>query len=132
MELPKRILPKRILIVDDEEDIRDVVQVALEEFVGWQTCVATSGLEGLYIAQQETLDAILLDISMPDMDGFQLCEALQADPTTQPIPIIVLTANVLPRDHRRLADINVAGIITKPFNPLTIGQQVAELLGWTV
>lgn len=123
---------KRILIVDDEEDIREVVRVSLEEFAGWLTISATSGVEGLQIAKTEPLDAILLDISMPDMDGFQMCEELQADPATQQIPVIVLTAKVLPSDRRRLTDLDVAGVITKPFDPMTIWRKVAGILGWTV
>ena len=122
----------QVLIVDDEEDIRDVVQVSLEEFAGWLTITATSGAEGLHIAQTQAPDVILLDISMPDMDGFQMCESLQANPDTQNIPVIVLTAKVLPSDRKRLADLKVAGVITKPFNPMTIWKQVAEILGWRV
>jgi len=121
-----------ILIVDDEEDIRDVVRVSLEEFAGWSTITAESGVEGLQIAQTETLDAILLDISMPDMNGLQLCEALQANPETQKIPVIVLTAKVLPSDRRRFIDLDIAGIITKPFDPMTIWRQVAEILEWNI
>ncbi|EKQ66910.1 response regulator with CheY-like receiver domain and winged-helix DNA-binding domain [Leptolyngbyaceae cyanobacterium JSC-12] len=121
---------KRILIVDDEEDIRDVVRVSLEEFGGWQTFTATSGMEGLQIAQTEAIDAILLDISMPDMDGFQLCEELQANPQTRKIPIVVLTAKVLPGDRDRFAKMDIAGVIVKPFDPLTIWSQIAELLDW--
>ena len=123
---------KRILIVDDEEDIRDVVRVSLEEFAGWLTITATSGIEGLQIAKTEALDAILLDISMPDMDGIQICEELQAGSETQMIPVIVLTAKVLPSDQNRFADLDVAGVITKPFDPMTIWRQVAEILGWSV
>lgn len=125
-------MTKRILIVDDEEDIRAVVQVSFEEFAGWQTIAATSGIEGLHRAQIETPDAILLDISMPDMDGFQLCAALQADPKTQTIPVVVLTAKVLASDRDRFTKLNVAGVITKPFDPMTIWQQVAEILNWSL
>ncbi|MDX2228263.1 MAG: response regulator [Leptolyngbyaceae cyanobacterium bins.349] len=124
-------MTKRILIVDDEDDIRAVVQVSLEEFGGWTTLTAASGLEGLQLAHTTPLDAILLDISMPDMDGFQLCEALQSIPTTRGIPVIVLTAKVLPSDRDRLFDLDVAGVITKPFDPLLIWRQVAEILGWS-
>lgn len=123
-------MTKRILIVDDEEDIRDVVQVSLEEFGGWQTVTAASGAEGLQLAQTEQLDAILLDLSMPDMNGFDLCQALKADPMIQPVPVIVLTAKVLPSDQRQLDELDVAGIITKPFDPMTIWQQIAEILAW--
>lgn len=125
-------MPKQILIVDDDDDIRDVVRVSLEEFAGWRTIAAASGVEGLQIARANALDAILLDISMPDMNGFQMCEALQADPRTQHIPVIVLTAKVLSSDRQQFSGLEVAGIITKPFNPLTIWRQVAEILGWSV
>ena len=125
-------MTKRILIVDDEEDICDVVQASLEEFGGWITLTAVSGMAGLQIAKTEAVDAILLDVSMPDMDGFQVCEALQADPKTQTIPVIVLTAKVLPTDRHRFAQLEVAGVITKPFDPMTIWSQVAEIFGWKV
>ena len=123
---------KRILIVDDEEDICQVVQASLEEFGGWQTLLAYSGQEGLTIAQGEHPDAILLDVSMPEMDGFKVFERLQNNSETQKIPVILLTSKVLARDRKRFADLTIAGVITKPFNPLTIWQQVADLLGWPV
>lgn len=123
---------KQILIVDDEEDIREVVRISLEEFAGWGTIAATSGMTGLQVAKTTPIDAILLDISMPDMDGLQMCEELQADPHTQNIPVIVLTAKVLPSDRQRLAELNVAGIITKPFDPIIIWRKVAEILGWAI
>jgi len=123
---------KRILIVDDDDDIRDVVQVSLEEFAGWLTLTAVSGVGVLQIVKTETLDAILLDVSMPDIDGFQICEQLQSNPETQQIPVIVLTAKVLPSDRQRLQALQVAGVITKPFDPLTIWSQIAEILGWSL
>lgn len=123
---------KQILIVDDEEDIRAVVQISLEEFGGWQTIAASSGEEGLQLARTQHPDAILLDISMPDVDGFQVCEALQQDPQTQAIPIVVLTAKVLPSDRLHFAALNIAGVITKPFDPMRVWQQVAALLDWPV
>ncbi|WP_088889323.1 response regulator [Leptolyngbya ohadii] len=121
---------KRILIIDDEEDIRAVVQVSLEEFGGWRTIAASSGLEGLQLARSTVPDAILLDISMPDFDGFQVCEALQQDVQTQSISVIALTAKVLPSDRQRFASLNVAGVITKPFDPMLIWKEVAKILDW--
>lgn len=123
-------MPKRILIVDDEEDIREVVQVSLEEFAGWHTATAASGTEGLQLAKNADFDAILLDVSMPDMDGVQVYEELHADPKTQAIPVIVLTAKVLPKDRQRFTDLGVAGIIVKPFDPVTVWSQVAEIMRW--
>lgn len=121
---------KRILIVDDEEDICQVVQASLEEFGGWQTVLAHAGEDGLSMAQNESPDAILLDISMPGMDGFQVLETLQNNSVTQDIPVILLTSKVLARDLKQFAELNIAGVITKPFNPLTVWQQVSELLHW--
>ncbi|WP_017296797.1 response regulator [Nodosilinea nodulosa] len=123
-------MTKLILIVDDEEDICEIVQASLEEFGGWQTLVAASGQAGLTLTQNSRPDAILLDVSMPEMDGFQMFEALQNDPATQSIPVIFLTSKVLARDRKRFADLSIAGVITKPFNSLTIWQQVADILGW--
>jgi CheY-like chemotaxis protein len=125
-------MPKRILIVDDEEDIRDVVQVSLEEFAGWQTVTASSGAEGLHLAQSGNFDVILLDISMPDMDGVQLFEALQADSKTRMVPVIVLTAKVLRKDRQRFTELGVAGMIMKPFDPVTVWRQVAEIMRWNL
>lgn len=124
-------MTKRILIVDDEDDIRDIVQAALEELGGWQTVGAASGVEALRLAKQGAIDAILLDISMPDMDGFELFEQLQSVSATQSVPVIVLTSKVLARDRDRFATLNLAGVITKPFNPLTLAQQIATLLHWS-
>ncbi|OKH27064.1 response regulator [Chroogloeocystis siderophila] len=123
-------MTKRILMVDDDEDICKLVQIALEKFAGWTTIVAESGQEGLFIAKTQPLDAILLDVSMPDIDGVQLFTQLQADATTCSIPVILLTAKILPSDRQRFAQISVAGVITKPFNPLTIWTQIAAILGW--
>lgn len=122
---------KRILIVDDEERIREVVKACLEDLGGWQTLTAESGAEALYKAETESLDAILLDISMPDMDGFAFLQKLRQNYKTQDIPIILLTAKVLPHDWERFSQIKVAGVIAKPFNPVTICTQVAQILGWS-
>lgn len=122
---------KRILIIDDEDDIRAVVQVSLEEFGGWQTIAAASGIEGVAIARSEIPDAILLDVSMPDFDGYQVCEALKQEGQTQAIPVILLTAKVLPSDRARFAALRIAGVITKPFDPMTIWTEVGGILGWT-
>lgn len=123
-------MTRRILIVDDERDIRRVVQISLEKFAGWQTNVAESGHEGLQKAKTEAYDAILLDVSMPDMDGFEVFNQLQADAATQQVPIVLLTAKVLPSDRRKFAEMGVAGVITKPFNPTTVWSELATMLGW--
>lgn len=123
-------MTKRVLLIDDDPDIRAVTQVALEKFARWQVITAASGAEGLEQAQQNSLDGILLDISMPDMDGYSVFSKLQANAATQKIPVVLLTAKVLPSDRRRFAEMGVAGVIAKPFNPVTVREQLIELFGW--
>ncbi|MFB2939456.1 response regulator [Aerosakkonemataceae cyanobacterium BLCC-F154] len=123
-------MTKHLLVIDDEQDIRDVVKVSLEEFAGWQVETANSGKEGLQKVKIGKWDAILLDVSMPDMDGFSVFEQLQANSATKTIPVVLLTAKVLPSDRRRFMEMGVTGVITKPFNPVTVWNQVAEILQW--
>lgn len=123
-------MTKRLLIVDDEERIRELVQACLEDLGGWNTLTAASGQECFHIVQTEPIDAILLDMSMPHIDGFAVYEQLQTNPATQAIPVILLTAKVQPSDRDRFAQMGIAGVITKPFEPTTICQEVAALLGW--
>ncbi|ALF54960.1 chemotaxis protein CheY [Nostoc piscinale CENA21] len=123
-------MSKRILVIDDEESLRDLACTCLEDLGGWETIPAQSGYEGLLQVQNEIVDAILLDVSMPDMDGFQFYEQIKANPKTQTIPIILLTAKVLPDDYKRFAQLDIAGIINKPFNPVLICEQIGQMLTW--
>jgi CheY-like chemotaxis protein len=67
---------------------------------------------------------------MPDLDGVSVVATLQANPVTRHIPVILLTARVLPSDQARFAQLGVAGVIAKPFDPLKVWQQVAAIIGW--
>jgi len=120
----------QILVVDDEDLIRELVQACLEDLGGWETLAAASGEECLQIAQTKQFDAILLDMSMPGMDGFDVYERLQSNPMTQSIPVILLTAKVLPSDRDRFEKMGVAGVIAKPIEPTTLTEAIAEILGW--
>ncbi len=121
---------KRILIVDDEYDIRAVAELALKTVAGWEVLTATSGSEGLNQAAKEQPDAILLDVMMPEMDGIATLQALQANPATKSIPVILMTAKAQAADQRRFAELGVAGIITKPFKAMQLSAQVVAALGW--
>ncbi len=125
-------MTKTILVIDDEPDIREVVCLVLEELGGWQADQAGSGQEGLAKAGVQPWDAILLDVSMPDMDGVAVFKELQARPSTQAVPVILLTARVLKSDIDRFTELGVAGIIAKPFNPLQVWRDLATMLGWPV
>ena len=92
---------KRILVIDDEDDIREVAKLSLEMVGGWEVLVERSGAEGLATARAETPDAILLDVMMPEMDGPTTFRMLQEDPVTQKIPVILMTARVQAADRQR-------------------------------
>jgi CheY-like chemotaxis protein len=120
----------QILVVDDEELLRELVQACLEDLAGWETMTAASGEECLQIAQTKQFDAILLDMSMPGMDGYEVYERLQSNPVTRSIPVILLTAKVLPSDRDRFEKMGVAGVIAKPIEPTTLTEAIALILGW--
>jgi CheY-like chemotaxis protein len=122
---------RKILIVDDEDDIRAVAQMSLEVVAGWTVVTAGSGSEALGVAAAEQPDAILLDVMMPDLDGPATLERLQADPATRLIPVVFLTAKVQAADQRRFATMSVAGVLAKPFDPMELPGQVAGVLGWS-
>lgn len=125
-----QMIGKQILIVDDQEHLRELVQLCLEDLAGWNTLVAASGQECLQILQTERPNAILLDLSMPGMDGFAVYARLRSDPITRSIPVILLTARVLSTDMAEFAQMGVAGVIRKPFEPTTLPGKLAEILGW--
>ena len=120
----------RILIIDDEDDIREVAALSLETVAGWEVMVANSGAQGLARASVYKPDAILLDVMMPGMDGPTTFRELQKNPETAHIPVLLLTAKVQASDKLRFADLDVKAVLVKPFDPKTLSTQIAGALGW--
>ena len=120
----------RILIIDDEDDIREVAALSLETVAGWDVVLANSGAQGLLRAAESQPDAILLDVMMPGMDGPTTFRELRKNPKTASIPVLLLTAKVQSSDQRRFADLGVAAVLFKPFDPLTLSTQIADALHW--
>jgi len=123
---------KQILIVDDEERIREVVRMCLVKLGKWEAITAASGQEAIQIAATLKPDAILLDLSMPEMDGLETLRQLQNHPQTAAIPVIFLTAKAQDPDTDRSTyqQLGVAGLIVKPFNPVEISLEIRKILGW--
>ncbi len=121
---------RRILIIDDEDDIREVAALSLESVSGWEVIKANSGAQGLARAAEHQPDAILLDVMMPGMDGPTTFKELRKNPATVQIPVLLLTAKVQGTDQRRFADLGVEAVLFKPFDPLTLSKQIANALGW--
>jgi len=126
------VTTKQILVIDDEDDIRRLIQTCLEIMGGWQVLTASSGSEGLLLAQTQKPDAILLDVMMPQMDGPTTFQQLQKNPATRDIPVILLTAKGRAADHHLFAELSVNGVINKPFNPHKLAAQVAAALDSSV
>lgn len=121
---------RHLLMIDDEEHIREVASLSLETTEEWTVATASSGSAGILLALSSRPDAILLDVMMPDMDGPTTLRVLQAHEETRSIPVIFLTAKVQAVDRRNFLNMGVQGIIAKPFDPMTLGQQIRSALAW--
>ena len=125
-------MARKVLIIDDEDDIREVAALSLEATAGWDIITASSGADGIRAAAdpKRRPHAILMDVMMPEMDGPTTFRMMQQNPEMAGIPVILLTAKVQGVDQRRFADLGVAAVLFKPFNPLTLADQICEKLGW--
>jgi CheY-like chemotaxis protein len=121
---------KRILFIDDEDDIKTLARFCLESEAGWQMIGASGGLEGVALAENEQPDAILLDAMMPEVDGIETLERLRLNPNTKHIPAIFITAKAQASDRRRFYSAGAKGVINKPFDSLTLASQISGFLGW--
>ncbi len=119
-------LPK-ILIVDDESYILKLLEFNFQE-EGFMPLCAPDGPQAIKIAQRETPSLILLDIAMPEMDGFQVLKELKDDARTRNIPVVMLTVRVYEEDERESYSLGAVEYITKPFSPLQVVQRVKEIL----
>ena len=124
------MLPRKVLVVDDDDVIREVAKVALEVVGGWQVSTATSGDEAGRLAVTEHPDVVLLDVMMPGLDGPSTAVLLSGDPATREVPVIFLTAKAPLTDDQISATPNLVGVITKPFDPMSLARQVCSLVGW--
>ncbi len=117
---------RRILSVDDEADIREILTLTLESVGGFQVAVCGSGAEAIETAPGFAPDLILLDVRMPEMDGPMTLQALRRLPQTAHTPVIFLTAKVGLDDIERYRSLGALDIIVKPFDPMRIPQQILE------
>jgi CheY-like chemotaxis protein len=124
------VATKKILAIEDEDGLREIIQFSLEAAAGWEVITAASGSEGLAKAKIEQPDAILLDVMMPDMDGVETFRQLQANDLTQNIPTIFLTAKAKNSEQQQFMDLGISGVITKPIKALDLVEQIREILEW--
>ena len=117
----------RITYVEDEPDIRTVAQIALADLGGFTVDVCGSGAEALERAPGFAPDMIVLDVMMPVMDGIQTYHALKADARLAQAPVIFMTARVQSHEIENYKAIGVKGVIPKPFDPLTLADQIRSM-----
>ena len=120
-------MPKRILIVDDEPGLLKAIQIRLRA-AGYEVLIAYNGFECLRTAQQEKPDLILLDIVMPDLDGFGTLEKLKENIQTKSIPVIMLTSKSQLDDVTKAANLGVEDYIVKPFDSQAMLGKIKKVL----
>lgn len=117
----------KILIVDDEKNIVEVVKYNLDK-EGFRTVVAYDGEEALETARREVPDLVLLDLMLPEVDGFEICRILKQDPRTQHIPIIMLTGKSTEMDKVLGLEMGADDYVTKPFSPRELLARIKAIL----
>ncbi|HEX8822066.1 MAG TPA: response regulator [Archangium sp.] len=122
---------RKVLLVDDEDDIRTIGQLSLSRVGGWQTVLASSGAEALTKAAAEGPDLILLDVMMPGMDGPTTLGQLRAQEATAKTPVIFMTAKIQKQEVARYLELGAVGVIGKPFDPMTLPAEIKRLLSPT-
>jgi CheY-like chemotaxis protein len=120
----------KILLIDDEDDSRIIAEMSLGTVGDFEVLLADNGRQGVALALSERPDAILLDVMMPGMDGPTTLASIRSKPEAQGIPIIFMTDKAR-SEHEAYLALGVAGVIPKPFDPMTLATDVKEILGWT-
>ncbi len=123
-------MPKvRILIVEDNEDNQELMRFLLER-AGYDVMSVENGLQGVEAARNEKPDIILMDLSLPELDGWSAARQIKADPELNNIPMIAVTAHTLPGDRRKALDAGFDSYISKPINihmfDITVGKVLEQ------
>ncbi len=116
-----------ILVVEDNQDNYELVRTILE-LAGYDTFQAITGRDGVDAARKQKPDLILMDMALPEMDGWDATQRIRKDPETQHIPMVALTVHTLPRERKRALDAGVDAYISKPFDATHFLQVVENTL----
>jgi CheY-like chemotaxis protein len=121
-------MPLHILLIEDDPDIQKMVRLSLLYQGGHQVSVVSGDREGLEIAARENPDLILLDVMMPEMDGYETIKALKAQPGTRHIPVVFLSARAQQTEIQKGRELGAVGYLVKPFDPMTLASQLDAIL----
>lgn len=125
----ERVNIKKVLLIDDDSDVRRIGSMSLRKLGGFEVLLASSGAEGLMLAEQSLPDLILLDIVMPGLDGMVTITELKTSPITKLIPVIFLTSARNLSSPEKVREVGAVGVILKPLDPLRLPFQARELVG---
>ena len=118
----------KVLIIENDEDVRCVASLSLRLIGGLDVLEADGGLRGVELAVQEKPDAILMDMATPGMGAGETITALRENPETADIPVVFLTTRTLSADLDKMGRMGAAGILLKPFDPMTLASQLQEII----
>lgn len=116
----------RLLHVEDDQDIREIAEMALDLFAKFEVTQCVDGFDALKTLETLVPDIILLDMMMPNMTGVQLLEKLRLMPQLQDVPVVFMTARVQATEVKGLIDCGAVGVIVKPFDPITLSDQIEK------
>jgi two-component system, cell cycle response regulator DivK len=119
---------KLVLLVEDNEDNRVIYTTILRHY-GYRVEEATTGLEALEAAPRLRPDLMILDIALPELDGWTVAARLKEDPATRELPILVVTAQASPDSRDRAVEVGCAGFLEKPVRPQRVFEEVRRLIG---
>lgn len=120
----------RLLCADDEPSIRIILELALSLDPEIETELFESGAALLARAREGGADAVLLDAMMPEMDGYETCRALKADPLTKHLPVVFLTARAQRGEQDDVLSVGAVACLSKPFDPMTLAEELRNALGF--
>lgn len=118
----------RVVLIDDDPDLRKLVQLTLEFTAGFEVMTAADGAQGIEAVRREKPDVAVVDVMMPEMDGYEVCRRLKGDSATSHVPVVFLTARKELNDQRAV-EAGAHGVIVKPFEPDRLADQLRELCG---
>lgn len=118
----------RVLIIDDDEDIRRIVSFSLERVGNMEVLVSDNAQDGLRLVESEKPDVVVLDVMMPQLDGPAMLAQLRANPAIAKIPVIFLTGNAMTRETQRLRALGAAAVITKPFDAMQLPDLIRSIV----
>lgn len=121
----------KVLLVDDEDDIRKIAKMSLDLVGHFETAAVASAREAIELAKRERPDLILMDMMMPGMDGLAALDEMRRTPELDAVPVMFLTAKVQRHEVEHYLACGAVGVIQKPFDPMTLPTEIRRLLAQT-